>query len=74
MYFFGSVPAWFRELGVSKRRTQAVYLSTKAYREVHWFETVLWPGYEDREKRHLDALFSIESLRKAMLVDSGLSK
>ncbi|MFO8165216.1 MAG: hypothetical protein R6T98_11895 [Desulfatiglandales bacterium] len=41
MYFFGSVLAWFREVGISKRRTQAVYLSAKAYREVHWFETAL---------------------------------
>jgi hypothetical protein len=64
-----------QESGCLKPPTKAVYLSAKAY--IGRYIGLKRPcGLVVRtgEKRHLDALFSIESLRKATLVGSGLSK
>jgi hypothetical protein len=39
--FFDSVLAWFKEVGVSKRRTQAGTSALGLMGEVHQFETAL---------------------------------
>jgi len=65
MSFFDSVLPWFRGVGVSKRRTQAATLVLRLMGRCAGLNAHCSEPWEGRvKKRHLNALFSSEFLRR----------